>query len=184
MTAAAAPSANLHLAGKYLNSLSQGDPSQRFFSGEEKFQSTPWSRFKMFLSLDWYVNELSSFYPHQLAIQRTKKMYDEERHSATQNAIFVTAASWFSIFNLARRGYVTPIFRQYGHFFKTHRLFRQYLYALVLPYAVFTDCVNYSWLNHTEAFWAVHSRRMNAKYLCDNLESLLILSTLCIQRRC
>jgi hypothetical protein len=54
----------------------------------------------------------------------------------------------FTIFNLARRGKVLPFFNQYCSFFKTHRIFRQYLFTLVAPVALFTAAVNWKHLNN------------------------------------
>jgi hypothetical protein len=86
----------------------------------------------------------------------------------------VTAFSWyfvrlfrFTIFNLARRGKVLPFLKQYDRFFKTHRIFRQYLWSLILPTTLFTGLVDLKYLNHTEHLWAVHARRMNQQYLIN-----------------
>ena len=57
-----------------------------------------------------------------------------------------------------------PIFKEYGTYFKTHRIFRQYLFALIVPPVLFTDYQNWSALGKTESLWATHSRRLNAKY--------------------
>jgi hypothetical protein len=37
------------------------------------------------------------------------------------------------LYQLARRNCVIPILRKYGKYFKTHRIYRQYLWAVVLP---------------------------------------------------
>lgn len=46
---------------------------------------------------------------------------------------------------------------------KTHRIFRQYLFSLIVPTALFTGLVDLKYLNHTEHLWSVHARRMNAQ---------------------
>lgn len=64
---------------------------------------------------------------------------------------------------MARRGYVVPVLRQYGRFFKTHRVFRQYAWALVLPTTILATLVDLKHLDNVSELWATHSRRMNAQ---------------------
>lgn len=78
--------------------------------------------------------------------------------------VLFSLISRFTIFSLARRGKVLPFFNQYCTFFRTHRIFRQYLFTLIAPVALFTGLVNLKYLNHTEHLWAVHARRMNQQY--------------------
>jgi hypothetical protein len=75
------------------------------------------------------------------------------------NAALFTAVSWTFIYSLGKRGKVIPVLREYGHFFKTHRIFRQYLYTLVIPPIVAHDLVALNWADHLEVSWKVHVNR-------------------------
>lgn len=70
----------------------------------------------------------------------------------------------FLIYQLAKRGTVLPLLRQYGLYFKTHRVFRHYLYTLLLPVPACLLWNNYQYTNHVEYLWAVHLNRKNAGY--------------------
>ena len=69
------------------------------------------------------------------------------------------------IFNLARRGYVLPIFSKYDKRFGIHRTVKHYGCALFLPSILLFGNLQWKYLNHIEHFWAIHSRRLNNKYL-------------------
>ena len=70
----------------------------------------------------------------------------------------------FSIYQMARRGKVLPFLSQYGRIFKTHRLFRHYVYALVLPTTLFCSLVDMQHIDNVEKLWSIHARRMQRKY--------------------
>ena len=93
MAATIAPG-NLHLAGKYLESLPSGDISRRYLAGE-KYQTSFWQRTKMLFTVRWYIKEIQSFYPYQFIIHATNKNYSKSCESALKNGLIVTAASWY-----------------------------------------------------------------------------------------
>ena len=70
----------------------------------------------------------------------------------------------FAIYQMGRRGKVLPFLKEYGSFFKTHRLFRHYMYALILPTFVFTGVVDWGYIKTVESLWATHARRLNQGY--------------------
>lgn len=70
----------------------------------------------------------------------------------------------FLIYQFAKRGVVLPLFRQYGAYFKTHRIFRQYLYTLVAPVPAFVLLNASQYVNHVEYMWNVHLNRLNSGY--------------------
>ena len=53
------------------------------------------------------------------------------------------------LFNLARKGYVMPIYSKYDKIFGIHRIFRQYITIIFLPYILMTSWLNWKYLNHT-----------------------------------
>lgn len=59
---------------------------------------------------------------------------------------------------------MAPVLKQYGTYFKTHRVFRQYLYTLVLPVPLLVFINFRKFLNHTETLWTVHANRLNEQY--------------------
>ena len=80
----------------------------------------------------------------------------------------------FALFQAARRGVVLPLLNQYGNFFHTHRIFRHYIWAAVLPITLLHLKVH--WDNRTDLFhfWSVHARRIQRGQISNNLEFLLI----------
>lgn len=66
----------------------------------------------------------------------------------------------FSIYQLARRGVVLPFLRQYGQYFKTHRVFRHYVWAAVAPANVLWLLANEEHITNVSELWKIHSRRL------------------------
>lgn len=54
--------------------------------------------------------------------------------------------------------------RKYGRFFNTHRVFRQYIWAWVLPTTLLWTIADFNHIDNVEQLWKVHSRRMQAQY--------------------
>lgn len=69
----------------------------------------------------------------------------------------------FLIFQFGKRGKVAPILSQYGRIFHTHRIFRHYVYTLVLPITVYTVEGNINFFNNVEYLWSIHANRLNQK---------------------
>jgi hypothetical protein len=67
-------------------------------------------------------------------------------------------------YQLAKRGVVLPLFKQYGSFMKTHRIFRHYLYTLILPLPLLLIYNTSNYVNHVEYLWSVHQNRLKYKY--------------------
>jgi hypothetical protein len=59
------------------------------------------------------------------------------------------------------------IFRQYGMFLKTHRIFRQYLWAALGPYAWAQLSTRAEFGNTVEVLWGTHATRMANHDLSD-----------------
>lgn len=57
-----------------------------------------------------------------------------------------------------------PFLRQYGAFFKTHRVFRQYVYTLLLPTPAFLLFNAYQYSNHVNYLWRIHQNRQYSGY--------------------
>jgi len=119
-------------------------------------------------ALENKINTLHDKYPYQLAIRATKSDYDKDKSSAIKEGLVITAASWycmllcrFLIYQFAKRGYVLPLFAQYGRFFKTHRIFRHYLYSLVLPVPAVLLYNTFQYANHVEYLWSIHLKRLH-----------------------
>lgn len=72
---------------------------------------------------------------------------------------------------MAKRGYVFPLFREYGLFLQTHRVFRHYLYALILPPVYAFYRLKSKYYTHVEHLWIVHANRLNNKILDDPLHT-------------
>ena len=62
-----------------------------------------------------------------------------------------------SIYSMARKNKVFPVLSKYGKVFKTHRLFRQYVWVLILPYVLGFAENKYYFLNQVEKLWMVHA---------------------------
>ena len=112
--------------------------------------------------LEKKINTLWQSYPFQLTITATKEDYEKDKSSAITKGLLTTVASWVTIYQLAKRGTVLPFLRQYGGYFKSHRIFRQYLYTLVLPVPALLMLNTYQYSNHVEYLWSVHINRNNA----------------------
>ncbi len=82
-----------------------------------------------------------------------------------------TGACWFLLFQFGRRGKVLPLFKEYGAFFRTHRLLRQYLYAGVLPYSLLTAHTYLAMDTHTRVLWNVHANRVRQGLGSDTRDS-------------
>ena len=65
---------------------------------------------------------------------------------------------------LGRRGVVIPVLRKYGQFFKTHRIFRQYVWAAVLQTLLLQLETRWNHLDNVQQLWGVHARRLHQKY--------------------
>ena len=74
---------------------------------------------------------------------------------------FVTGAPWALIYSGAKRGKVAPVFSRYGAVLKTHRLFRQYVWALALPQLWNEYSTRSHFVGPVETMWNVHANRMN-----------------------
>jgi hypothetical protein len=61
---------------------------------------------------------------------------------------------------MGKRGFVLPVLRKYGTIFNTHRIFRHYIYALVLPSLWLLEAVHEDHYKNLTQLWSVHSRRM------------------------
>lgn len=72
----------------------------------------------------------------------------------------------FTVYQMAKQGYVMPIFSQFGKFMKTHRLLRQYVWLAFFPYFFATAYTNNFFLNQTERLWQTHANRLNRGYTC------------------
>jgi hypothetical protein len=57
--------------------------------------------------------------------------------------------------------------KQYGSVYKTHRLFRQYLLAAVLPSSLGWLYQKRLYYYHIDHLWTVHSKRLNQRILDD-----------------
>lgn len=64
------------------------------------------------------------------------------------------------MYQAARRGVVLPVLRQYGQFFKTHRIFRQYIWAAIIPTALSLAWVSEQNFCNVVQLWNVHARRL------------------------
>ncbi|CAK63029.1 unnamed protein product (macronuclear) [Paramecium tetraurelia] len=160
---------NLRLAEEYFNTLPPGDISKQFYDGVQYravkglFASYALNRFSQYGKL----NSLYKFYPYQKIVKETKEELCEDWTSNIQLAAIVTGASWTFLYQYAKRGQVLSILREYGSVLKTHRLFRQYLYTLVLPFAIANEYTFVHYHDHIEQLWQVHANRLNKKDLSD-----------------
>ena len=64
-----------------------------------------------------------------------------------------------------------PFLAQYGSRFKTHRVFRHYVHAAILPAFFFYSCTYLKHFSTIEQLWAVHARRMQAGYFPSLLQN-------------
>jgi hypothetical protein len=62
---------------------------------------------------------------------------------------------------------ILALFKQYGSFFKTHRLYRHYVYALFAPSLLLEGKTRWDYSHHIEHNWRVHAARMNQQMLMD-----------------
>ena len=75
----------------------------------------------------------------------------------------------FVIYQFARRGQVLPVLRKYGKYLGTHRIFRQYIWAWVLPTTLLWTLADFRHIDNVEQLWSVHARRMQ-KHIYDDPE--------------
>lgn len=115
------------------------------------------------------INTLKRFYPHEPVVNNVRTVYNSLKSKYYSAAITTTAVSWFAIFQFARRGRVLPIFKQYGRFFGTHRVFRHYLYTAILPITLAYYQANNIVVGNVNRLWAIHARRLNNKILDDSM---------------
>jgi len=85
----------------------------------------------------------------------------------TQTALATTAILWAFIYAGARKGFVAPIFSQYGRVAKTHRVFRQYLWSLIGPLFLAQYLTRTKFIDTINLQWAVHANRMRRGLLSD-----------------
>jgi len=130
--------------------------------------SRSWLAYFNFYALEKKLDALYEQYPHQLTIRATKSDYDKDKSRYIKDGVAITAASWycmrlfrFLIFQFAKRGVVVPLLRQYGRVLNTHRVFRHYLYSLVLPVPALLLFNTFQYANHVEYLWAIHLNRLN-----------------------
>lgn len=62
-----------------------------------------------------------------------------------------------------------PFFKLYGSFFNTHRVYRHYLYSLILPLGYSYYSLKNKYYTHIEHLWIVHANRLNNGILEDPL---------------
>lgn len=70
----------------------------------------------------------------------------------------------FLIYQFARRGKVLPVLSKYGKYLKTHRVFRQYIWAWLLPTTLLWTWADFEHIDNVEQLWKVHARRMQKQY--------------------
>ena len=58
-------------------------------------------------------------------------------------------------------------FSQYGKLFGTHRLFRQYFWALAGPFLMVELFTRNRFVDNVNLHWAVHANRLNEGHLED-----------------
>ena len=105
-------------------------------------------------------------------IKETCENYEKEQSDNLKLSAVMTVLGWAGVYNMAIRGYVMPLFSQYGRVLKTHRLARQYLWLLIAPHAVTDFMVRSKYSNHVDVLWAVHASRMNKQILLDPQETI------------
>ena len=89
------------------------------------------------------------------------------RFRLQDHSVALLLASWTLIFQLAKRGIQIPVLAGYGRIFKTHRIFRQYVYSAGLAIAAPTLNVYSQFQNHVETCYQIHAQRLNRHILCD-----------------
>nr|8B6H_EA Chain EA, COXTT12,Transmembrane protein,Transmembrane protein [Tetrahymena thermophila SB210]8B6H_Ea Chain Ea, COXTT12,Transmembrane protein,Transmembrane protein [Tetrahymena thermophila SB210]8BQS_EA Chain EA, COXTT12,Transmembrane protein,Transmembrane protein [Tetrahymena thermophila SB210]8BQS_Ea Chain Ea, COXTT12,Transmembrane protein,Transmembrane protein [Tetrahymena thermophila SB210] len=164
------PHNNRQLARQYFDSLPENDINRKYYEGlKYETPKTFFGRFLNQFNIDAKLDTLSKFYTYQKTIRATQAELQEDRKSYLTNSLLFTAVSWFSIYQFARKGAVLPVLREYGRYFGTHRLFRQYLHTLVLPLLYTEYALNQKYYTHMEHLWTVHVNRLNQKILEDPL---------------
>eukprot|EP01017_Pseudomicrothorax_dubius_P001133 TRINITY_DN0_c3630_g1_i4.p1 TRINITY_DN0_c3630_g1~~TRINITY_DN0_c3630_g1_i4.p1 ORF type:complete len:191 (-),score=49.76 TRINITY_DN0_c3630_g1_i4:92-664(-) len=167
------PSQDQRVAKKYYDTLPAHDVNRNYAEKGEKYVPV---KFGIINYLKSYLNGLtpakkldylSKFYPYQkTVVAEHLEYYGDYQDKLVSGLIFSSIASLL-LFNLARRGYVIPIFREYGLRFKTHRLFRQYLYVWLLPQIWAWDSTDFKHFTMIESLWAVHANRLNQNVFSD-----------------
>lgn len=162
---------NKSLARKYYESLPASDISKKFYEEGVKYESPSCicNRFVQSFFIKSKLETLLKFYPYQKTITQTVREIQYDTSNYIQRCLIFTAVSWLGLYQLARRGVVLPLLREYGIFFNTHRLFRHYLYSLVGPLAFSVYQIKSKYYTHVEHLWIVHANRLNQKILEDPL---------------
>eukprot|EP01016_Furgasonia_blochmanni_P042085 TRINITY_DN554_c0_g1_i4.p1 TRINITY_DN554_c0_g1~~TRINITY_DN554_c0_g1_i4.p1 ORF type:complete len:220 (-),score=72.00 TRINITY_DN554_c0_g1_i4:149-808(-) len=167
------PQQNKKLAQQHFDTLPENDINKKYYNGKK--YSSPSGYFSKILhypTVPSKLNILRKFYPYQRAVTATVYDYNEEGKIYIRNSLAVTALAWFTLFQCARQGYVFPVLREYGLFFKTHRLFRHYLYAAVVPITFAYFSLNHQFFPHVETLWNIHVNRLNQQILEDPQDTI------------
>ena len=102
--------ANLHLAGQFLKTSGDAE-SVSYWSGTKYAPPTGFYQHLVHhCTLESKIETLYKYYPHQKLIKETHEDWHRSQAENYQNAMYTTGFLWFSIYNMARRGYVTRKF--------------------------------------------------------------------------
>lgn len=128
------PHNNRQLAKQYFETLSENDVNKQYYEGlKYETPKTFLGRILNGFNIECKLDTLGKFYTYQKTIRATQLELKEDKLDYLRNSALVTAASWFVIYQFARKGIVFPVLREYGKILGTHRVFRQYAHALILP---------------------------------------------------
>ncbi|EGR31862.1 hypothetical protein IMG5_100110 [Ichthyophthirius multifiliis] len=162
------PHNNLYLPKQHLESLPQTHQEWKYYNGQKyETPKTFLGRFYDKFSIQQKLENLRQFYPYQKVIKATVAEYQYDQNAYLQNSLIFTGVTWFAIYSFARQGKVLPVLRQYGMFFKTHRIFRQYLWTLVLPILYQKNQLANKYYTHVETLQNIHVNRLNQHLLED-----------------
>ena len=156
------PHNNRQLARQYFESLPDTDVSKQYYEGlKYETPKTLFGRLLNGLNITNKLETLGKFYTYQKTVRATQLELKEDRLDYLRNSALIAAASWFAIYQFARKGIVFPVLREYGKILGTHRIFRQYMYALVVPAVASEALLNQKYYTHTEHLWHIHVNRLN-----------------------
>lgn len=167
---------NLESAKTAFQSLPENDISKQYFNRQAFFQlPSGWvTRSISMLDMDNKLDRLNEFYPNQIDINQTRTEYRDRLVLERFWSLGITGALWYGIYTGARRGYVarkfgvtSALFSQYGRFLKTHRVFRQYLWALATPWLLGEYIARTLYVDNVNIHWAVHANRMRKGLLSE-----------------